>query len=369
MFTDHEGDQVGGTAIKPKDATFTNALYVVRALPEGVGKFRHGRDAPFPLLFNPFLAPKPSQPDAGKAQLARQDHLPQTVHTPTARVLGRFCRVRDEPVQLLELARRDVTPFTDGDVQLDVHDPDTTELCYLIAQVLAHPTNLAVETLRKDDSEPPLSQFLDETRVRDGAEHGNAPAHVLHESLAQRLVHRHHIFLFVVVLRAKDLVDDVAITGQEYQTIAVLVQAPDGEDPLLVIDELDDGVLLSFRVLRRHDANRLVEGNVDVPGLRFSNASAVDFHFIVRADPGAHFRPFAIDGYPTLAQQLVRLPPGTEAGFAQVFVDANAVRIRVFFTFGRFPRNGLLPWLGSFTRLGIFPWLEPVFWSGLPSHE
>ena len=57
-------------------------------------------------------------------------------------------------------------------------------------------------------------------------------ASMLSDKIRDRAIHRDQVFLLVLVLGAQDLVDDVAVVGQEDQAFGVLVQASDGKDPL-----------------------------------------------------------------------------------------------------------------------------------------
>ena len=76
-------------------------------------------------------------------------------------------------------------------------------------------------------------------------------------------VHLDDVFLLVLVLGTQDLVDDVAIVGQQDQPLRVLVEPPDREDTLPVPDEIDDVAAdLTFRGAGY--ADRLVEREIDM---------------------------------------------------------------------------------------------------------
>ena len=75
-------------------------------------------------------------------------------------------------------------------------------------------------------------------------------------------VRRHDVLLLVAVLRAQHLVDDVAVVGEQDQALRILVEAADREDPLGVVDEVDD-VAGDVPLGRAGDADRLVERDVD----------------------------------------------------------------------------------------------------------
>ena len=68
----------------------------------------------------------------------------------------------------------------------------------------------------------------------------HAVGHAVQEVLGQRPVDGDHVFLFVLVLGAQDLVDDVAVVGEQDQAFGILVQAADRKDALRMADEVDD---------------------------------------------------------------------------------------------------------------------------------
>src|SRR5690606_20148654 len=122
-------------------------------------------------------------------------------------------------------------------------------------------------------------------------------------------------------------VDDVAVAGQQDQALGILVQAADREDPLLVADEVDD-VALHRRLGGAGDADRLVQGDVDVPALPPGGAAhpqglAVDLDLVALADLRTDARAHAVDRDPAFADQAVGLAPRAEAGVADVLVESH----------------------------------------------
>ena len=89
-------------------------------------------------------------------------------------------------------------------------------------------------------------------------------ASILSDKIRDRPIHRHHVFLLVLVLGAQDFVDDVAVVGEQDQAFGVLVQPADRKDSLAVADELDD-VVLDVRLGGAGDPDGLVERDVDRP--------------------------------------------------------------------------------------------------------
>src|SRR5208283_5986726 len=132
----------------------------------------------------------------------------------------------------------------------------------------------------------------------------------------------HHVFLFVVVFGAQDFVDDVAVVGEQNQSLGILVQTADREDPLAVPDELDD-VVLDLEVGGAGDARRLVERHVDMLFFR-ADELAVQAHLVacrhLRTEDGA----YAVAGDASRFDPLVGFAPRTRTGFADVFVEPHA---------------------------------------------
>src|SRR5690606_24634041 len=148
----------------------------------------------------------------------------------------------------------------------------------------------------------------------------------------------------VPVLGAQDLVDDIAVAGQQYQAFRVLVQAADREDALLVANEVHD-VPLDRAFGGAGDADRLVQGDVDVAALARLGCTGiqrlpVDPDLVAlahhRADPGR----LAVDGHPALGDRAIGLAARTEAGSGDVFVEAD----------GFFGHGGIIRWPGHLRR-------------------
>ena len=119
----------------------------------------------------------------------------------------------------------------------------------------------------------------------------------------------------------QDLVDDIAVTGQEDQAIGGLVEATDREDTLGMTDVIDD-VAVDMALGGTGDAHRLVEGQIDRFLLGFQWL-AIDQHLIARRDLGAHFGHDTIDGHSSFGDVAIRLASRAEARFADELVEAG----------------------------------------------
>ena len=96
------------------------------------------------------------------------------------------------------------------------------------------------------------------------------------------------------VARAQDLVDYIAVIGQQNKTFRVLVESSDGEDPFIVADEIDDIVGIAA-VGRADDTLRLIKGNEDQIFI-LGNESAFEGYLLSGLNPAAHQCFFAVNG-------------------------------------------------------------------------
>ena len=125
----------------------------------------------------------------------------------------------------------------------------------------------------------------------------------------------------MVIFRAQNFVDDVAVVRQENQAFGVLVQPPDRKDTFRVRDQVDD-VVLDVRFGGAGDADRLVESNVNLL-LLGADQLAVDAHLVARGNPGAQCGALAVAGDAARINPFVRLTPRTDTGLADVLVESH----------------------------------------------
>jgi hypothetical protein len=214
-----------------------------------------------------------------------------------------------------------------------VHDAHALEHLDLVAERLAHATDLAVEPLRQNDPEHLGPDREDAARPGGRVGQAHAGAHGGDELGRDRAIDRDHVLLLVVVLGAQHLVDDVAVVGQQDQPLRVLVEPPDREDPLGVIDEVDD-VAGDVALGGARDPDRLVERDVDRPRLlaRAADALAVEAHVVAVLDLGPERGGHAVDGDAALGDEGVGFATRARPALAQVLVqthgDADGTRVR-----------------------------------------
>ena len=113
--------------------------------------------------------------------------------------LNRFGTILNEEIELGQLLVTQVSPFSNGEIQLYMHDTDPLELGDLVPKVATHPANLPIQSLFEDNPKLKLVDDFDCTGSGYGIQDGNACTHSLRETGMQRLVHGHYIFLFMVV--------------------------------------------------------------------------------------------------------------------------------------------------------------------------
>src|SRR5690606_33476852 len=76
----------------------------------------------------------------------------------------------------------------------------------------------------------------------------------------------------MAILGTEHLVDNIAVVRQQNESIGILIEPANREYALRVIDEIDD-VALDMPLCGRCNADRLVQGNIDILRLRFDRAA------------------------------------------------------------------------------------------------
>jgi len=160
-----------------------------------------------------------------------------------------------------ELSFRQVAPLANRQlVQADIHYARALKLHDLVAKVLTHTANLAIQPLHQGDVEDERGQFLDRTLLCHGSQYRNATGHTLDKLIGDRFINRDHVLFFVVIAGAQYFVYEVAVVGQKDQTLGVFIESADWKDTHAVIDEIDDvvgssgfgGGLDAYRLVQRY---------------------------------------------------------------------------------------------------------------------
>ena len=210
--------------------------------------------------------------------------------------------------------------------QLDVHDADAAQLPHMQTKRSGHQSDLPVESLRQDDAKTELVVFVCFARKRHLSVNFHAAHHATQELIIDRVIHFGQIFLLVLVFRAQDFVDDVAVAGQQDQPFRILVEPANRKDAARMIDTVDDVAVHVF-FSSTGDANRFVKRNVDMFLAALAHGwhdfRAIDLHERTLRQLDAYAGKFTVDGDPSFADQPVRLAPRAETTFAEVFVQTH----------------------------------------------
>ena len=213
--------------------------------------------------------------------------------------------------------------------ELHVDDAHAAQLGDAVAERGRHQADLPVQTLGEHDAKAELRDLARAAGLGHLAVDAHALGHAGEEFVGDGLVHADQVFLLVVVFRAQDLVDDVAIAGEQDQPFGILVQPADREDPLRVVDEIHD-VAGHALVGGAGDADRLVQRDVDRLLRRRRGGQharpddlAIHAHLVAVQRLGTGADHLAVDAHAAGEQPLVGFAARTQAGFADVLVYAH----------------------------------------------
>jgi hypothetical protein len=188
--------------------------------------------------------------------------------------------------------------------------------------MLAHSSNLAIQSLCQDNSELGFVCLFHKTFLGHGIQNGNPATHFMDKILGNGFVYPYNVFLFVVVSCPKDFVYDVSIVGQKDQPLTGFVQSPNGKNPFGVVDIVDDVVFFHPSVGGTNNTFGFVKGQVNKFVFGLMDRLPIDGDFVLRAYFHSHFCFFTIDPYPAGSNQFIGFSAGAIANFAEVFVDA-----------------------------------------------
>lgn len=127
----------------------------------------------------------------------------------------------------------------------------------------------------------------------------------------------------MIVFGTQDFVDDIAIAGQQYQSVRILVQTANGKYALFVANKINN-VSLDVTFGGAGNSHGFVQTNVNMFLLARADKFFVYAHFITIINRCAKFSAFAVYGYAAAADQFIGSAAGTQAGFADEFVEAHA---------------------------------------------
>ena len=134
---------------------------------------------------------------------------------------------------------------------------------------------------------------------------------------------RHDVFLFVVIARAKNFIDDVPVAGEKDKSFAGLVESTYRKNTLRVFDKIHDVVLLAAHIGGAHDTDGLVQGDIDMLFAARLDGLAIDTHIVALFHLRTHLRHLAVDGNSALLDEDICRTSRAKADFTEVFIDAR----------------------------------------------
>jgi len=209
-------------------------------------------------------------------------------------------------------------------IQTDIHDPYPLQAVHPVAADLAHAPDLAVKPLGENDAEGPGADAAGLAASGGGVQfrQAHAVAHSFQNLVRDRPIHGNDVFLLMFTFGAQDLVDDVPVTGEQYQALGLLVQAADGEDAFRIVDKSND-IPGHVALGGAGDAGRLVQGDINMFLSARRDEVAVDAHLVAFSYLRPRLRPAAIDGHAAFFDPRIRFAAGTPAGTGDVFIETH----------------------------------------------
>lgn len=130
-----------------------------------------------------------------------------------------------------------------------------------------HLPDLMFAPLVNDDLEPGVRPLWPEDLHRSGAgvatvDRHAAPPEGVERALGWPSLDQRVVFLVDPVAGVRDPIGQFAIVGQEEQPLAIHVEPSNGEDPLVEIEEIEDGASALGIARGRQIATRLVQQQV-----------------------------------------------------------------------------------------------------------
>lgn len=205
--------------------------------------------------------------------------------------------------------------------ELEVDDAHTLQARHVIAEIFAHAADLAVHAFRKNDVEDELAHAAYFAGFGRAVQNRHAAAHAVQKFIRHRLLDADYILFLMLVFAAQDLVDDIAVVSEQDQAFRTFVEPPDRKDTLGIIDKIDN--IVGHARCRAFDADRLVEGNIDVlfGGAHFA---PVDTDIVAFFYLRAEFGDGAINRHAPFVDKGVGLAARAYAGFADIFVKPHS---------------------------------------------
>ena len=202
-----------------------------------------------------------------------------------------------------------------------MHDPQAVQGGDAVAKRAAHAADLAVAPLGQRYPELAGTGAPHQARPRHDIENGDAAGHIVEKRCVEGPIDGDLVFAFVAVLDAQNLVDDIAIVGQQDEPGRVLVQATDRKNSGGMVDLRDD-VPGDVRLAGGRDADRLVVLHVD-QRIAPRNDASVRRDDVLRVHLIAQTGDVSVDRDATRLDQPVGLPARADTVLRKELVDPN----------------------------------------------
>ena len=163
-------------------------------------------------------------------------------------------------VQILPFLRGDLPVFPLFDpVQSQIHDPDSLQFLYFISQILTHPADLPVQSLRQNNAEAALSCLLYPARSGYCIQDWNSSAHPADKISVQRFIYNNKVLFLMIIACAHNLVDQVTLICQKKQALGFLVQSAYRINTQRIIQIIRDCCFLPLLLCAAYDSSGLIK--------------------------------------------------------------------------------------------------------------
>ena len=210
---------------------------------------------------------------------------------------------------------------------MHIHDAQTHKLGYFVIEEFAHPSDLSVESLGEYDFKDISPDNTDFARLGHGVQYGNPAGHFFAKTFTDALVNSDQVFLFMGVFRPQDFVDDITVTGEQYQSFRRFIQATNGKDTLVVIDSVYD-IPLHAPLCGAGNSYRFIIGNIDA--VRFARGAThyllpINRNHVTRLNFGAELGARTINFYAITGDKFIGFTARAMTRFADKLVKPDTV--------------------------------------------
>lgn len=163
-------------------------------------------------------------------------------------------------IQILPLLPGNLPVFSLPDsIQSQIHDPNPFQLLYFISQVLTHPADLSVQSLRQNDPEAAFSCLLYLTGSGHSVQDWHSSAHSADKIFVQRFVYNNKVLFLMVVACTHNLVNQISLICQKKKSLGFFVQSAYRINTQRIVQVIRNCCLLSLLLCAAYDSSGLVK--------------------------------------------------------------------------------------------------------------